>query len=955
MREKTGRVGANSVVKAMLEVELIDGLPIVSAGDTIAALTGYRPDDFVHGRVHLLAAIHADDRGLVEALLAGAGDPPADARILRFRHADGRIRCLAARCRKSGDGLRRLREIELSDPGHLTAARATPGAGRNFRALLDNSDDGLYFKDGQHLFTCANQRFAALAGGVADWRELLGKSDYDFFSEAEADRGYAAERQILAGGPPVRDLRQRVSGHAGTRWIESRLYPIRNAAGEVVGVAGIERDLTDFKAAGTALTSSEERYQRIVANLAPAYFFYANDRNGVFTFVSSSVTAMLGWQPEEFLTHYSQVVSEHPVNQAIEAANAAAFTGVRQPTSLVVGRHKDGSERWIEIDEFPLFDEQGKVVALEGIAHDITRRRQVEARLELAASVFTSAAEGIMITDARGTIIEVNDSFTRITGYPADAVIGTHARRFSSVRHPPAFYAELWRAVITNGHWRGELWSQRLDGEVYLAALTISGVRNADGRIHHCVALFSDVTAEKAHQRELESSAYHDALTSLPNRALLADRLQHAIAQAQRRGHALAVVYVDLDGFKAINDHYGHAAGDQLLITVGRRMQQSLREGDTLARLGGDEFVAVLVDLADGAAGVSLLQRLLAAAAQPLRIGDLVLQVSASLGVTFYRPAENLAAEQLLRQADQAMYQAKLTGKNRYHVFDAELDRNVRGQHETLTRIRSALANDEFVLHYQPKINLCSGALIGVEALLRWQHPQQGLLLPASFLRLIEEHPLIVEVGEWTIATALGEMAKWQAAGLKVPVSVNISARQLQQADFVDRLRLLLAAHPDLDHGCLEIEIVESSALEDLLLVSQVIEVCRELGVTFALDDFGSGYSSLTYLKRLPVSVLKIDQSFVGELFDDPGDLAMIKGILGLAGAFQRLVIAEGVETHEQGRLLRQLGCELGQGFGIARPMPAAALPAWAAAWQRDASWLSPLRYDDAALLRASV
>jgi len=403
--------------------------------------------------------------------------------------------------------------------------------------------------------------------------------------------------------------------------------------------------------------------------------------------------------------------------------------------------------------------------------------------------------------------------------------------------------------VITSGHWRGEVWSQRLDGEVYLAALTISGVRDADGRIHHCVGLFSDVTAAKAHQRELESSAYHNALTSLPNRALLADRLQHAIAQAQRHGHALAVVYVDLDGFKAINDHYGHAAGDKLLITVGRRMQQSLREGDTLARLGGDEFV----------------------------------------------------------------------------------------------------------LHYQPKINLCSGALIGVEALLRWQHPQQGLLLPASFLRLIEEHPLIVEVGEWTIATALGEMAKWQAAGLKVPVSVNISARQLQQADFVDRLRLLLAAHPDLDHGCLEIEIVESSALEDLLLVSQVIEVCRELGVTFALDDFDSGYSSLTHLKRLPVTVLKIDQSFVGELFDHPGDLAMIKGILGLAGAFQRLVTAEGVETHEQGRLLRQLGCELGQGFGIARPMPAAALPAWAAAWQRDASWLSPLRHDDAALLRASV
>ncbi|PKO55485.1 MAG: hypothetical protein CVU28_06290, partial [Betaproteobacteria bacterium HGW-Betaproteobacteria-21] len=366
---------------------------------------------------------------------------------------------------------------------------------------------------------------------------------------------------------------------------------------------------------------------------------------------------------------------------------------------------------------------------------------------------------------------------------------------------------------------------------------------------------------------------------------------------------------------------------------------QILREGDTLARIGGDEFVAVLVDLPDIAASTPLLSRMLAAAAEPVVVGDLLLQVSASVGVTFYPQAEEVDADQLLRQADQAMYQAKLSGKNRYHVFDAELDRNTRGHHESVARIRKAMVDDEFVLYYQPKVNMRTGAVIGAEALIRWQHPQRGLLSPAVFLPVIEDDPLAVVLGEWVVDSALAQMETWHAAGLNVPVSVNIGARQLQASNFVQRLRSLLAAHPEISPANLELEVLETSALEDLAQVSGVIEACLNIGIHFSLDDFGTGYSSLTYLKRLHVSQLKIDQSFIRDMLDDPDDLAIVESVLGLATAFRRKVIAEGVESPEHGEMLLQLGCELAQGFGIARPMPAHELAAWMASWRPDPLW----------------
>ncbi|MDP3330744.1 MAG: EAL domain-containing protein, partial [Methylococcaceae bacterium] len=343
--------------------------------------------------------------------------------------------------------------------------------------------------------------------------------------------------------------------------------------------------------------------------------------------------------------------------------------------------------------------------------------------------------------------------------------------------------------------------------------------------------------------------------------------------------------------------------------------------------------------------------------AEPVHVGDLTLQVSASLGVTFYPQHEDIDADQLLRQADQAMYVAKQAGKNRYHVFDAVQDSSIRGHHESLGHIREALTKREFVLYYQPKVNMRTGTVIGAEALIRWQHPERGLLPPIVFLPVIEDHPLAVELGEWVIDTALTQMETWHAEGLNIPVSVNISARQLQQSDFVECLRAILAAHPDIMPSSLELEVLETSALEDIGKVSRIIHDCREIGVKFALDDFGTGYSSLTYLKHLPVTLLKIDQSFVRDMLDDPDDLAIVEGVLGLATAFRRDVIAEGVETLAHGELLLQLGCDLAQGYGIARPMPADQLPHWTANWRPDPAWidLPSVNRNDIPLLFAGV
>ena len=572
------------------------------------------------------------------------------------------------------------------------------------------------------------------------------------------------------------------------------------------------------------------------------------------------------------------------------------------------------------------------------LQRELASLAQAEKALRLAASVFGGAQEGILITDADNVIVDVNAAFTRIAGFTRAEVLQRNPKVLAADYPGGEFYAAMWQSLVGEGHWQGEVWNRRRDGERYLARLTISVVRDELGRLTHYVGVLSDITQERRQHEQLERAAHYDALTGVPNRVLLADRMRQAIAQTQRKGDLLAVCYLDIDGFKPINDNFGHEAGDSLLLQMAERLRLCVRGGDTVARLGGDEFVLLLLGLRDLAECERALQRVLAALCQPMHLDGQCVAVTASIGVSVY-PDDDADPDTLLRRADQAMYQAKQGGKNRYRLFDSADSRRARQQRDTVERVREAIGQGEFVLYYQPKVDMRRHVVAGMEALIRWQHPSRGLLLPGEFLPPIEDTDLIVVLGEWVIGEALRQMEIWYAAGLRLAVSVNAAAHHLQQPDFVVRLKAQLAAHPGLPPGQLRLEVLETAALKDLDQVSGIIEACRALDIGIELDDFGTGYSSLTYLRRLPADTLKIDQSFVRDMLEDREDLAIVEGVIGLANAFKMGVIAEGVETVEHGVLLMSLGCDLAQGYGIARPMPAAAVPAWVAGHKPHPHW----------------
>lgn len=464
-----------------------------------------------------------------------------------------------------------------------------------------------------------------------------------------------------------------------------------------------------------------------------------------------------------------------------------------------------------------------------------------------------------------------------------------------------------------------------------------------------------DVTALVEQEHRLQRQAHYDVLTALPNRLLLADRMKLALAHCQRRGEILAVCLLDLDGFKPVNDQLGHKAGDRLLQEIARRLQDAIRADDTAARLGGDEFALLLGGFKSPGQWEQALKRILDAVVVPFAIGDQVARVSASIGVTLF-PGDGGDPDQLLRHADQAMYKAKEAGKNRFHIYDPAFESRARANQGILRRIEDALDKGQFKLHYQPKVDCRQGRVVGFEALVRWDHPVLGLRAPGEFLPLIEHEDVIVRLGEWVIAEALAQLEEWSLAGFDLGISVNVSARQFLRGNFASRLGEMLERYPPALVRRLEIEIVETAALEDINAVAALIDQYQALGIAFALDDFGTGYSSLVHLKRLAAHTLKIDQTFVRDMLDDPGDLAIVQGVIGLAEAFQAQVVAEGVESIEQILMLLELGCDVMQGFAIARPLPADRVAAWLRDFRSDPRWRLaetnfPLRSDFELLL----
>jgi len=568
-------------------------------------------------------------------------------------------------------------------------------------------------------------------------------------------------------------------------------------------------------------------------------------------------------------------------------------------------------------------------------------RRAYDKQLKLSSQVFNNTHEGITITNAQKEIVDVNPAFSVITGFSREEVIGKNPRILSSGKQSQKFYADMWQGINELGHWQGEVWNRRKDGELYAELLTISTLLDENGKIINYIGVFTDITQSKQQQEKLSLMAHYDLLTGLPNRALFTDRFHQAIAHSKRTVQQLAVCFLDLDNFKPVNDNYGHNVGDDLLIEVANRITGSIREEDTVSRQGGDEFALLLNDIESIGQCEITLERILCALAEPYLIDSIQHNITASIGVTLY-PADNEDIGTLIRHADQAMYQAKQSGKHRYHVFDSKHDKQQVKKHHKLDEIQQGLINNEFQLYCQPKVNMVSGEVFGVEALIRWIHPEKGIISPLDFLPFTDGTNLELKIGDWVIHQALQQMDSWLVKGIKLEVSVNIASHHLMSKDFFVNLEAALAKYPTVNSQCLQLEILESSALSDLQLISRIIKTCQEsLGVNIALDDFGTGYSSLTHLRSLTANTIKIDQSFVRDVLDDPDDFTIIDGVIGLAGSFNRKVIAEGIGTTEQGLMLLMMGCEEVQGYGISKPIPVDDFPAWLAAYIPNQEWLS--------------
>jgi diguanylate cyclase (GGDEF)-like protein/PAS domain S-box-containing protein len=540
--------------------------------------------------------------------------------------------------------------------------------------------------------------------------------------------------------------------------------------------------------------------------------------------------------------------------------------------------------------------------------------------LYLAEQVIESSLEGIMVTDPRGRIVSVNPAFTRVTGYGAEEVIGQTPAVLSSGRQSPAFYARMWESLLAEGKWQGELWNRRKSGEVYPQLLHITSICDLAGRLTHYAALFTDISRLKETEARIRDLAYYDPLTGLPNRRLLEDRLLVELSHAVRMRGRLAVMFVDLDRFKRINDSLGHAVGDRVLVEVAHRIRACLREDDTVARMGGDEFIVILGSLAQPDDATATARRIVAVLRRPVVIDGRELVVTASVGISIY-PDDSQEASTLIKNADIAMYRAKDEGRNSFQLYQPAM--NARSlEHLALeTALHGAMERNELLLHFQPLVRADDGALVAAEALLRWQHPELGLIAPADFIPLAEETGLIVPIGEWVLHQACTHHRAWREGGpAAMRMMVNISVRQFRQEDFVAMVARVLA-DTDMPAALLTLELTESMLMEDVDASATRMQQLHELGVNLALDDFGTGYSSLAYLKGFPIDELKIDRLFVRGIDRSTRDAALVAAIILLGHSLGLRVVAEGVETQAHLDVLRRHGCDLAQGYHFHRPL----------------------------------
>lgn len=672
-----------------------------------------------------------------------------------------------------------------------------------------------------------------------------------------------------------------------------------------------------------ALRAKQSQLEGIIGN-APAVI-YMKDHHGRYLLVNELFERLFSVTNDDVYGKIDEEIFSLPIARQLHA-NEEQVLETWLPLQCEEKMPLKGGVHTYFSVKFPIFDDNGQLASVCTIATDITERKRTEKDLLLAKRIIESANEAVVVTDMQGVIADVNAAFEKLTGFSRDEVIGKTPAINKSGYHDEKFYRAMWQQLHEQGNWSGEIWDRRKNGEVYPKWLSINKVHDEIEDNFHYVGIFSDISSKKQTEDQLEKLAYYDALTGLPNRLLFRSRLAQEIASAKRHAHQVALFFIDLDRFKNVNDTLGHAAGDELLKIVAKRLQDNVREEDTISRLGGDEFTIIVPEVKSPEQVSVMAQKIIDALNFPILLGEKEVHIGSSIGISLY-PQDGQDIEQMTRNADLALYKAKDEGRNNFQFFSHDLQAAILERLEMETEIHSALKNKEFSLYFQPKFNLESGELSGMEALVRWHHPRRGVVSPQEFIPLAEETGQIVPLGEWILREACQQAEAWNRQhASKLKVAVNLSARQFQQRDLNEVVRRCLE-ESGLSASFLELELTESMVMSDVEVAINSMQSLCELGLTLAIDDFGTGYSSLSYLKRFPIHTLKIDRSFVRDLTEDSDDASIVQAVIALAQKLNLNVVAEGVETDEQYHFLRQHGCKEVQGYLLGHPVRADEFP----------------------------
>lgn len=1055
------------VIEARISLLLTNTSVVLSVTDSVYELLGFKVDEFQAGSVTLESLIHADDQEIADGIFSNEIKLASSAFNIRLRQSNGCIRCIKGYYTKVlGETSNTVKlDLLLQDAKSLWQQQGEQSTTANFNAMMENTSHYIYFKDRNHVFTGASQTLAAIADPSKHWTDLLGQTDYDIFPETLADIFYRSEKQVYAGVQVTNEVQEFIDTAGNKHCVDNRQYPIRNNDGEVIGLFGVARDISEHKNLEGIEQSALTLLQKIAQQVPGVVYQFRLSPDGrvSFPFASEGIRTIYRVSPEDVREDASKVFDTlHPDDHA-DVINSIK----KSAQELTLWHHEyrvkfdDNTVRWLlgsampsveadgsvlwhgfitditerkqaEIalsvaeeftksilnsvtDEIAVLNDKGVIVAVNAswlkfaaenaldiknpelhtevgsnylqacrtgtevsfengmnahdgiravlsgqipsfyleypchspiqkrwfsmrvspleyiwkgvvIAHtNITERKQAENNLSIAAIVFESH-EGMFVTDAYSNILRVNSAFTEITGYSAEEAVGQTPRLISSGRQDKEFYKAMWGDLKKTGVWEGEIWNRRKNGEVYPEHLTITAVRDASGIVTNYVATLTDITMSKAASDEIKNLAFYDPLTRLPNRRLLMDRLQQALTASARNGLIGAVLFLDLDHFKTLNDTLGHDMGDLLLQQVATRLNKCVREGDTVARFGGDEFVVLLDGLGKQMIEVAaqtevIAHKILTALGKPYQLGAHEHHITTSLGVSLFSEHDS-RLDAILKKADIALYQSKMEGRNTLRFYDSKMQVAITTRVDMECDLRQAIEQHQFQMYYQIQVD-SAGHPLGAEALIRWIHPKRNMLLPLQFIPLAEETGLILPIGQWVLETACKQLAVWHKRTLyrDLVLSVNVSSKQFHQANFVAQAQETMQRY-GVDPTKLKLELTESMLVKDVDEMSEKMNALSQIGVRFSLDDFGTGYSSLLNLKKLPISHLKIDQSFVRDIVADKSDQAIVRTIIAMAYNLDINVIAEGVETGEQRKLLLDNGCPHYQGYMFGKPLP---------------------------------